>query len=425
MSSLPWRILVVTDLGVDGGAPQPVTSDSLDAWFASLPLAIQPSALEPGALIAAGTTGAALDSFLHDPARQRIEAAWRGLTRLLANAGGPVSVEAMSVPRSSLVDRFRDTVHGPGLEAEEPLSLVVLDYDFTHKPSDLAALASLAAMAADLQAPIVAGAGAGFFDLRFLVQAATVKDLAGRLADSAHSGWQAFQKDENARWVSLTLGRFLLREPWTRGDWSEKCADSNPDSYLWGRGAWLVAAAIARSVRAHGHAMDLSGTGGRFDDIATRPYPVKANETQALATEVPLPETSSLELTHAAFTTLTGALGRPSVMMPMVVTAHRYGAGRLTVEGTLSYQLTAARVSLACGVAAGSLDGGAAGAVTGSVTAILREQLGGLLGEADDSLAVQVIEAEGTQPRRVSVTVRPPLVLESKQPVFAMEFAID
>jgi len=74
---------------------------------------------------------------------------------------------------------------------------------------------------------------------------------------------------------------------------------------------------------------------------------------------------------------------------------------------------------------AGDVDGGAAETIVAQVTAALRGQLGGLLGEAPEALAVQVIEAEGEMPRRVAVTVKPPLVLESKNPVFAMEFAID
>jgi hypothetical protein len=425
MSTLPWRILVITDLGVDSRQPAPVETGTLDGWFDSLGLKVPPSALAPAVQLAAGVTGAALDTFLHDPARQRVEAAWRGLSLLLSHAGGPVAVEAMSVPRASLVERFREAVHGPELVAAEPVTLVVLDYDFTHKAADLAALGALAAMAAELQAPIVANAGAGFFDLRFLVQAGAVQDIARRLADSGHSGWQAFQANEDARWLCLTLNRFLLREPWKLEGYVESCSESNPDSYLWGRGGWLVAAAVARSVRAHGHALDISGTGGRFDGLPTRAFPVSTNESKALATEVAFPDTQGLELTHAAFTPLSGGLDRPTVLLSMVVTAHRYGTARLTVEGTLAYQLTAARVALACGTVAGAVDGSAgAEAISAQVTAALRAQLGGLLGDSPGALGVQVLEADDTAPRRVAVTVKPPLVLESKSPVYAMEFAI-
>jgi hypothetical protein len=426
MSTLPWRILVITDLGVDSGRPVPVDAAKLDGWFDSLGLPVSPAALAPAAQLRGGVTGAALDAFLHDPARQRVEAAWRGLSLLLSHAGGPVVVEAMSVPRASLVERFREAVHGPEMVAAEPVSLVVLDYDFTHKASDLAALGELAAMAAELQAPLVTNAGAGFFDLRFLVQAGAVKDIAGRLADSAHAGWQAFQRNEDARWVCVTLNRFLLREPWKLEGYAETCSEANPDSYLWGRGGWLVAAAVARSVRAHGHALDISGTGGRFDGLPTRSFPVSANESKALATEVSFPDTQALELTHAAFTPLSGGLDRPTVLLSMVVTAHRYGTARLTVEGTLAYQLTAARLALACGVAAGAIDAAGSGErIQGAITQHLVEEFGGMLGENREGLAVEILAAEGEMPRRAAVTLRPAITLEGKSPQLRVDIALE
>ncbi len=425
MSTMPWRILVITELGVDSRVPAPVTAETLTAWFSSLGLPVTLEQLAPAAQLAAGSSATAIDAFLHDSRHQRIESAWRGLTLLLGHAGGPVAVEVVSLPRKGLAERFREAVHGPELLAAEPVTLVVLDFDFTHKAEDLATLSALAAMAAELQAPIVANAGAGFFELRFLVQAGAVKDIAARLGDPAHANWQAFQKSEEARWLCLTLNRFLMREPWQVDGYRESCSEANPESYLWGRGVWLVAAAVARSVRAHGHALDLSGIGGRFDGLATRPFPISANESRALAAEVSFPETQSLELTHAAFTPVTGGLGMPTVMMPLVVTTHRHAPGRLTVEGTLAYQLTVSRVALACGTAAGAVEAGSTSdAVAARVSGVLREQLGGLLGDSADALSVQVLEADESAPRRVAVSVQPPLMLESKAPVFAMEFTI-
>lgn len=425
MSTMPWRILVISDLGVDSGEPAPVTAETLPRWFDSLGLPVTLAQLDPAERIASGVSGTALDTFLHDPKQQRLEATALGLARVLAEAAGAVTVEVLSLPRKALVEGFRARVHERELTAAAPVTLVVLDFDFSHKAEDLAALKALAAMAAELQAPIVANAGAGFFELRFLVQAGAVKDIAGRLQSPAHNGWQAFQKEEDARWLCLTLNRFLLRAPHERADYRETCSESNPDSYLWGRGVWLVAAAVARSVKTNGHALDLSGSGGHFGGVATRPFPVTANESRALAAEVPFPDAQALELTHAAFTPVTGALGQSNLMLPMVVTTHRYAPGKLTVEGTLAYQITAARVALACGTVAGALDGGADDAAIGErVRGLLSEQLGGLLGDQPEALAVQVLPADEQAPRRVAVTVKPPLVLETKSPVFGMEFAI-
>ena len=428
MSVLPWRILVITHLGADSGKPASVSANTANAWFDSLALPTTLSALAPAHQLAAGAAGSALDAFLHEPARQRIEAASRGLALLLAHAGEAVRVEIMSVPEGALVERFREAAHAAGQSGQPPLTLVVLDRDFTHKAADLGTLGALAGIAAEVQVPIVANAGAGFFDLRFLVQAAAVQDIAKRLVDSAHSGWQAFQQSEDARWVCLTLNRFLLREPWKLEAYSETCAESNPESYLWGRGIWLVAAAVARSVRAHGHALDISGTGGRFDGLPTRAFPVISNETKALATEVPFTDTQSLELTHAAFTPLTGGLDRPSVLLSMVVTAHRYGTSRLTVEGTLGYQLTAARLALVCGDAADSTDtSGAGGQVAESLRLKLSGEFAGMLGDKGEGLTVEVLEADADidVPRRAAVTLRPALILEGKSPELRVEIALE
>ncbi|MBK7369666.1 MAG: hypothetical protein IPJ04_17775 [Candidatus Eisenbacteria bacterium] len=83
--------------------------------------------------------------------------------------------------------------------------------------------------------------------------------------------------------------------------------------------------------------------------MATRGYPVKTNESQALATEIPFGEMQMLTLAHGAFAPLVGALNASTVNLPLVTTIHRLSPGKLTLEGTLSYQLTAARFAQVCG----------------------------------------------------------------------------
>lgn len=405
MSELPWRIVVVTDLGVDSGSPAAVAPNGADAWFAATGVALP--------LPGAGTP----DAQLHDPKVQRVEAAWRGLALLASHAGQPVAVEALSVPRSALVQRFREAVYEPAMESGAPLALVVLDFDFTHKASDVADLAALGAMAADLQSCVVAHAHAGILDLRFLVQAAALPEAANKLQSPAHAGFAALQKSDDARWLCLTLNRFLLREPFE----GEKCMESNPDTYLWGRGGWLVAAALARSVRTHGHALDLSGGGGRFADLPTRGYPVKANESQALATEIPFAEMQMLLLAHAAFAPLVGPLNTPQVNLPLVTTLHRLAPGRLTLEGTLAYQLTAARFAQVCGAMLGEAPAGAADAdACAWIVARLRADLGGLLKDAGDGALTAVAETGEDGSRAAVVTLKPAVTLEGKNPEFVL-----
>ena len=96
---------------------------------------------------------------------------------------------------------------------------------------------------------------------------------------------QTFQAEQSARWLTLTLGRYLQRAPYTdTSGYSETVTESNPDTYLWGRGVWLVAAAAARSIRENGHPLALSGAqGGKFENLPARPFPRAVNVSRTMS----------------------------------------------------------------------------------------------------------------------------------------------
>jgi len=458
MKAHPWRFLVITDAGVDSGRPARVAPDGAGDWLTSLGVALDvpppagggtnrielrdPSDFGPGRVAeqlaskkaggaaAPGTAApgaadqAAIDAVLHHPPFRRVESAWRGLRFLLEHAAAGVQVEALSVPRNHLVARFREAIFEPELRRADPPSLILADFDFSHRAEDVAAFTELAGMAKVLQAPLVASASAAFFDLRFLVQVVALQDLLARLADAAHAGWQTFQASEAARWTLLTVNRYLQRAPYTaaEGGHAEAVSESNPESYLWGRGVWLVGAAVARSVRTHGHALAISGSqGGRFDGVATRAYPTAANATSALAAEVPLSEMQTLELSRAAFTPVVGPLRTSTVLLPMVLTTFRLTPGKLTLEATLAYQLTAARLAQFCGQLMEELPAGK----PAEVVSLVRKELTGFLGplagdHPEDAVRVELREqqSDGKKTTVAEVSVRSSATLEGK----ALEF---
>lgn len=432
---MPWRILVLTDAGVDGVRPSPVRREGLDDWIASLEAGVDVALPAGGSrrfvfrnradfspariveTLGGGVPGAAVDTVLHHPSVQRLESAWRGLDLLLEHAGAEVVVEVLSLPRKNLVTGFRETVALPEANRDEPLSLIVADYDFGNGPEDLSTLRALSEMAAGLQAPLVAGASAGFFGLRYLVQAVSLPDLVSRIQAGPQTPWVTFQASDEARWVVLTINRYLQREPYTNeaGGHAESVSESNPDSFLWGRGAWLVAAAMARSARTHGHALNLSGPqGGGFERMPVRPQAIKANVSAALATEVALSENQVLELYRTAFTPLVSPLKSTTVFLPMVVTVSRLKPGRLTLEGTLAYQLTAARLAQYCGRLLGSIPAGGAEEVRDYIRNSLAEFLGPLAQDAPDAVTVEVQEPTGAGGAVAAVRVRPRATLEGK-----------
>jgi hypothetical protein len=437
MKPMPWRILVLTDAAADSGGPRRVAPGGAGEWLASLGASVEVATpagavrIEPrtaadftpdalAARLPPPATPAAIDAVLHNAALQRVESAWRGLSLLCEHAGDAVAIEVFSLPRKGLGARFRDAVFAREMNAPDPLTLILADFDFSHKADDLAALADLAGMAKVLQAPLVASASAAFFDLRYLVQAAGLPDLLGRLGDAPHTAWRQFQATEAARWAALTINRYLQRAPYAGdGGHAETVSESNPDSYLWGRGVWLVGAAVARSVRTHGHGLDLSGSqGGRFDGLAARAFPLKANEGVALATEVVLSETQTLELSRAAFTPIVGVMRSGIALVPIAVTVSRLTPGKLTVEGTLAYQIAAGRLAQFCARLLDGMPAEGAAAVAAFFKTEMLAFLGPLAGDApEDAVSVEVVEEKGEDGSPVPmalVKVKPRVVLEGK-----------
>ena len=126
-----------------------------------------------------------------------------------------------------------------------PAGLIVLDYDFDHKPASLEVLHDLARMGQSLQVPLAANTTAKFFGLSHLLHLAALKDLRALLEGPEYTAWSAFRKKEEASWLCLCLNRFLLRPPFMGEGYQEPASASKPESYLWGRGIWLLAANAA------------------------------------------------------------------------------------------------------------------------------------------------------------------------------------
>ena len=440
------NLIVLVDMGLPAVVRVSAQAADPDGWIAALaPEATIPA---PGggtttyswkgaddfrpARVAArvpSAVGSELDRIVQAPPFQRVESAWRGVRFLLDQGGEDAAIEVIAVPRTGIAEALREQVLDPVRRDERaaPL-LILLDFDFGHQAADLALLGEIAEIAAELNAPAVAGASPSIFGLRHFAHLAAFPDPLGAIQGPAHAPWREFQASEPARWICLTLGRYLQRTPYDIESplYRELVAEAKPDSFLWGRGVWLVGAAAVRSLRTHGHALDLSGRGGMFTDMPWRGYPKSANESVALSTEAPLPEMRASELAWAGFTPLAGVLRAGTILMPMVVTCSRLSPGRLTVEGSLAYQLLAARLAscLEEVLSGGRLSEGAAEAL---LRGALLECLGPLAGETPEAaVAIEIVpagEEPGSRPcARVRVT--PQMRLEGKQPEFVFELPL-
>jgi type VI secretion system protein ImpC len=435
MNLKAWRLVVVADLGLDSKDPVRVPSAEGDSILGAL----KPSAEVQGArrelaieaAFSPASLGATPDATLHSPAFQRVESAFRGLKFLMQHAGPAVQVDVVSSSAKDLVARFREAVFEPEMKElrNPPLGLVILDYDFSHQAGDLSTLSQLADLCKVAQAPLIAGASPGFFGLKELKLLPKLQDVPQRLHDGAHAAWVQFQKSEPGRWTALTVNRWLQRPAYSaeKGGHAEAIDPAKPESYLWGRGVWIVAATIARSIGQHGHALDASGArAGGFAGMPTRPYFKSANQTVPLATEVELSDELTQELSRGAFIPISGRTGSDQLMVPILVNTHRTAPGRLTVSGTLGYQMMAGRLAQLCALLMEALPAGPEGAAF--LKKELTEFLGPLAGKAPDAAVlvepVQAKDAEGKPVSLAQITVQPEARIESMEFKFVFQLPL-
>jgi predicted component of type VI protein secretion system len=125
-------------------------------------------------------------------------------------------------------------------------SLVVGLYSFM--PNETPFIASVATLAREIAVPWVSSAHASFAGTSTFAEGADLDDWDKTpLVD-----WDAFRHGADAKWISLTIPRILLRVPY--GKSSDECSvirfeetdqgELAHDQYLWGNGALLCAALL-------------------------------------------------------------------------------------------------------------------------------------------------------------------------------------
>ncbi|MCB9917402.1 MAG: type VI secretion system contractile sheath large subunit [Planctomycetes bacterium] len=193
---------------------------------------------------------------LHDPDYQELESTWRSLHRLVT------TVDDQAV-RIHLVDVTREALHadlrtgGTGLRRQlerSPNTAVVIGaFAYSSNEDDIAALETLAAIAAEARTPFVAAARPDLLGCECFSK--TPDPVDWQPATDAASRWRRLRGHPCAAWLGLVTPRILLRLPYgTRTDPIEACAfEEMPHApvhanYLWGNGAFACAELLARGV---------------------------------------------------------------------------------------------------------------------------------------------------------------------------------
>jgi type VI secretion system protein ImpC len=174
-------------------------------------------------------------------------------------------------------------------------------------------LQKAAAVGAMAHAPFFAAAAPQFFGMKDLLGLPNLKDLQSHFEAPQYTKWMALRETEDARYLGLTLPRFLLRLPYgsttvpTKSFNFEESVNDSHQSYLWGNATYALSTRIAESFAKFRWCPNIIGpqAGGTVDNLPVHVYQAQGADQIKIPTEVLVSERREFELSEQGFIALT------------------------------------------------------------------------------------------------------------------------
>jgi len=312
----------LTELGIGGGAAPSDTGTSLknekslaqeiDERLAALDREI----------------GTQLDEVLHLPEFQALESAWRSLDSLVKKCDfKKARLAIVQITKEELRKDFAGRLPhdsnwfewiyngGMGQFGGIPVGTVVGNFAFQNTAADIGLLKNLAAVSAMAHAPFIDSVSPDFFGWNDWNELATAgKELPQQIETSNFfTKWRSLRKDENARYLALTLPRVLRRLPYDPDDNPAdglkyyKESHLQHDNYLWGNASFAYAGCMLESFSESGWPSNIIGpqSGGAVKDLPIHRYETTAGFSLKVPTEVKIKNNTELMLSEEGFNALT------------------------------------------------------------------------------------------------------------------------
>jgi len=266
-----------------------------------------------------------LDEILHHEDFQKLESAWRGLKFVIdrTNFSENIKIELLNVSKEDLSDDFEESPEfiKSGLYKQlfymnydfkwMPLGAMIANYDFGPNAPDIKLLQNVASVGAMACAPFIAAARPQFFCEDDFSRLPKLKDLKAIFEGARYLKWQSFRESEDARYVGLTLPRFLLRLPYdpennpVKAFNYEENVRASHENYLWGNTAYAFATRLTDSFAKYRWCPNIIGpqSGGAVEDLPL--YQYEDMDGGKIPTEVLITDRREYELSEEGFIALT------------------------------------------------------------------------------------------------------------------------
>ncbi len=265
----------------DGRLPDAKTVTEHSGWDAFLQKIVGPHLvpvddLEQEALVAAvdASISGLMETILHHPDFQALEAAWRALRFLVyrVETDAKLKVYLLDISKAELASDLNASEdlqstgiyrlfveQAVGTPGGEPWAVLAGNYTFDQIREDAEILGRMARIAGRAGAPFISAAHTHILGCDSLAEPPDPDDWKKSVAAEDSQAWDTLRGLSEASYIGLALPRFLLRLPYGEDtdpvdyfDFEEMAGGSVHENYLWGNPVFAYALLLAQSFSHYG-----------------------------------------------------------------------------------------------------------------------------------------------------------------------------
>ena len=269
-----------------------------------------------------------VNQIMHHEDFQQLESAWRGLSYMVNNTETDESlkIKVMSISKKDLhktLRKFKGTAwdQSPifkqmyeeefGQFGGEPFGCVVGDYYFDHGPQDVETLTQMSKVSAAMHCPFISAVAPKTLQFDSWGELSNPRDLTKIFQTPEYASWRSLRESDDARYLGLTMPRFLARQPYGAAtdpvegfDFEEDTDGSDAGKYAWCNSAYAMGVNINRAFKEFGWCSRIRGieSGGAVENLPTHTFPTDdGGVDMKCPTEIAISDRREAELAKNGF----------------------------------------------------------------------------------------------------------------------------
>lgn len=268
-----------------------------------------------------------LSEVMHNPEFQKLESTWTGLQYLCkqTSTGANMKIQLFNATKKELIKDFKTAIDFDqsvlfkkvyeeefGTFGGAPFGTLIGDFDISRQPEDMFFLEQMSHVAAAAHAPFISAAAPELLGIDSFDELGKPRDLSKVFDTVDYAKWKSYRESEDARYVGLTLPRFLGRLPYNPKDgittegfnFVEEVDGADHSLYLWVNTAFAMGARLTAAFENYGWCAAIRGVegGGLVEDLPTHTFKTDEGEVALKCpTEVAITDRREKELSDLGF----------------------------------------------------------------------------------------------------------------------------